>query len=58
MPVLLNLASGRPSWRENGISYARVVGKVGPPIQAGCPALWDYLPPRLEDACQRGLFGE
>ena len=58
MPVLLNLASGRPSWRENGISYARVVGKIAPPIQAGCPVLWDYLQPRLEDARQRGLFGE
>ena len=58
MPVLLNLASNGGSWRENGISYARVVGKVGPPIQAGCPALWDYLQPRLEEARQRGFFGE
>ena len=58
MPVLLNLANSRPSWRENGIRYERVVGKIAPPIQAGCPALWDYLQPRLEDARQRGLFGE
>jgi putative hydrolase of HD superfamily len=58
MPVLLNLASNGGSWRENGISHARVVGKIAPPIQAGCPALWDYLRPRLEDARRRGFFGE
>ena len=58
MPVLLNLAGNGGSWRENGISYARVVGKIAPPIQAGCPALWDYLLPRLEDARRRGFFGE
>ena len=58
MPVLLNLANNGGSWRENGISYARVVGKIAPPIQAGCPALWDYLLPRLEDARRRGFFGE
>ena len=57
MPVLLNLANGRPSWRENGISYARVVSKIAPPIQAGCPALWEYLAPRLAEARQRGYFG-
>lgn len=58
MPVLLNLAGNGGSWRENGISYARVVGKIAPPIQAGCPALWDYLQSRLEDARRRGVFGE
>jgi putative hydrolase of HD superfamily len=58
MPVLLNLAGNGGSWRENRISYARVVGKIAPPIQAGCPALWDYLLPRLEDARRRGFFGE
>ena len=58
MPVLLNLANNGGSWRENGISYARVVGKIAPPILAGCPALWDYLLPRLEDARRRGFFGE
>jgi putative hydrolase of HD superfamily len=57
MPVLLNLANEGQSWRENGISYERVVRRVGPPIQAGCPALWDYLEARLKQERQRGWFG-
>lgn len=57
MPVLLNLANEGQSWRENGISYERVVRRVAPPIQAGCPALWDYLEARLEQERQRGWFG-
>ncbi|MCP3061449.1 HD domain-containing protein [Myxococcus sp. K38C18041901] len=57
MPVLLNLSNEGQSWRENGISHARVVARIAPPIQAGCPALWSYLEGRLEDARQRGLFG-
>jgi putative hydrolase of HD superfamily len=57
MPVLLNLANGGQSWRENGISHERVVRRIAPPIKAGCPALWDYLEARLEDARGKGLFG-
>lgn len=57
MPVLLNLANEGQSWRENGISHERVVRRVAPPIQAGCPALWDYLEARLEEVRQRGWFG-
>jgi len=57
MPVLLNLANQGQSWRENGISYERVVARVRPPVQAGCPALWDYLAPRLEEARGKGFFG-
>ena len=57
MPVLLNLANAGQSWRENGISYERVVGRVASPIKAGCPALWDYLQGRLEEARARGWFG-
>ena len=57
MPVLLNLANNGQSWRENGISYERVVRRVEPQIKAGCPALWNYLQVRLEDANQRGIFG-
>jgi putative hydrolases of HD superfamily len=57
MPVLLNLANDGQSWRENGISYERVVSRVAPPIRAGCPALWAYLEPRLEEARRRDLFG-
>jgi putative hydrolases of HD superfamily len=57
MPVLLNLANHGQSWRENGISYERIVRRVAPPIQAGCPALWDYLEARLERVRQEGWFG-
>jgi putative hydrolases of HD superfamily len=57
MPVLLNLANEGQSWRENGISYERVVHRIKPPIQAGCPALWEYLEARLEEAHSKGLFG-
>jgi putative hydrolase of HD superfamily len=57
MPVLLNLANNGQSWRENGISYQRVVGRIGAPIQAGCPALWAYLEQRLAYAQTQGWFG-
>jgi putative hydrolase of HD superfamily len=56
MPVLLNLANNGQSWRENGISHDRVVKRIGPPIQAGCPALWEYLEARLETARKNGWF--
>jgi putative hydrolases of HD superfamily len=57
MPVLLNLANNGGSWRENGVSYERVVGRVAPQIEAGCPALWSYLEGQLEEAQERGWFG-
>ncbi|WP_239013918.1 HD domain-containing protein [Archangium violaceum] len=57
MPVLLNLANEGQSWRENGVSHERVVRRIAPPINAGCPALWDYLEVRLEEARQKGWFG-
>lgn len=57
MPVLLNLANEGQSWRENGISYERVVRRIAPQIRAGCPALWDHLEARLEEARRSGWFG-
>ena len=57
MPVLLNLANEGQSWRENGIAHERVVRRVGPPIQAGCPALWAYLEEKLEEVKRKGWFG-
>jgi putative hydrolase of HD superfamily len=57
MPVLLNLVNQGGSWRENGITYDRVMKRVGPEINAGCPALWNYLSARLEEAKQLGWFG-
>ncbi|MFN4235916.1 MAG: HD domain-containing protein [Vogesella sp.] len=58
MPVLLNLANNGQSWRENGISYQRVVGRIREPIEQGCPALWAYLAQRLAYAQTQGWFGE
>ena len=57
MPVLLNLANNGQSWRENGISYERVLRRIRPPIESGCPALWQWLAPQLEQAQARGYFG-
>ena len=48
MPVLLNLANDGQSWRENGITYDRVIRRVAPPIRTGCPALWAHIEARLE----------
>lgn len=57
MPVLLNLANNGQSWRENGITYDRVVARVGPQIQAGCPALWAHISARLAAEQAAGWFG-
>ena len=57
MPVLLNLANHGQSWRENGITHARVVGRIAAPIRDGCPALWAWLEGRLAEAQDQGLFG-
>lgn len=56
MPVLLNLANDGQSWRENGITHARVVARVRGQIESGCPALWHHLEARLNDAQARGWF--
>ena len=57
MPVLLNLANNGQSWRENGITYDRVVARVGPQINAGCPELWEHLRRRLDAEKANGWFG-
>lgn len=57
MPALLNLANAGQSWKENGIPHARVVARIGPPIKAGCPALWAYMEQRLDEADRAGWFG-
>lgn len=57
MPVLLNLANAGQSWRENGITHARVVGRIEAQIRNGCPALWEYIEARLEEERARGWFG-
>ena len=56
MPVLLSLAKNGRSWVENGISYERVIRKIKPPIQAGYPALWEYLELGRLTARGKGYF--
>ena len=57
MPVLLNLANNGQSWKDHGITHARVVGRIKGQIQDGCPALWGYLEARLEEERAKGWFG-
>ena len=57
MPVLLNLANDGQSWRESRISYDRVVARVRPEIEGGCPALWQHIAARLEAKRTEGWFG-
>jgi putative hydrolase of HD superfamily len=57
MPVLLNLNNHGQSWRENGISYERVVKRIEAQIKNGCPALWEYLELQLKAAHREGWFG-
>jgi putative hydrolase of HD superfamily len=57
IPIILNLANNGQSWRENGIRYEQVIKRNGPAVQAGCPALWDYLQKELDEAQANGWFG-
>jgi putative hydrolase of HD superfamily len=57
MPVFLNLANQGQSWRDHNVSYERVRTRLQPEIEAGCPALWNYLESRLEQARVAGWFG-
>jgi len=57
IPAILNLARHGQSWVENGIGHAQVVARIGPPIRAGCPALWRFLEPQLDEAERLGWFG-
>jgi putative hydrolase of HD superfamily len=56
MPVLLNLKKNGGSWIENRVSYERVVNRVQPEIESGCPELWEYLKPLLEAGRRKGFF--
>lgn len=40
-PLLLNIAVGGGTWTENGVTEQQVVGRYGPAIRGGAPALWD-----------------
>ena len=55
MLVLPNLSNQVGSWQENGVTYERVVGRVGPEIEIGCPELWTYMKAKLEEARRKGV---
>jgi len=57
IPAILNLARNGQSWVENGIGHAQVVARIGPPIRVGCPSLWRFLEPQLDEAERLGWFG-
>lgn len=57
MPVFINLANQGQSWRENNVPFERVYNRIRAEIEAGSPALWAYLEPRLLDARDQGWFG-
>lgn len=48
-PAVQNLRSGGAGWVEYAVTLAHVEGRVGPWVQAGSPALWEWL--------HRGLRG-
>ncbi len=58
MPVLLNLENNGQSWKENNISYERVIKRIESQINDGFPLLWEYLEARLDDAREKGFFGK
>ena len=58
IPIILNLANNGQSWRENGIRCEQVIQRNGPPVQAGCPALWAYLKEKLDEAQANGWFAQ
>ena len=51
------LALSLERFAESPVDMKRVVHRIKTPIQAGGPALWEYLEARLEEARNRGLFG-
>jgi putative hydrolase of HD superfamily len=55
MPVQLNLSNQGGSWLETGAIYERVVGRVGPEIENGCPELWTYMKAKLGEARRKGI---
>jgi putative hydrolase of HD superfamily len=46
-PMLLNIAEGGTTWREHGISRARVIERNGPHIEPALPQVWEHALDRL-----------
>jgi putative hydrolase of HD superfamily len=51
--VILNHASQGRSWRRHGVGRERIL-EINSRIEAGSPALWQYVQELVEDASRRG----
>lgn len=56
-PILQNVYSGGITWRENGITPARVRELNGPLIRDASPALWRRIDALIAEAEAAGCFG-
>lgn len=56
MRVLLILSNRGGSWLEIGVTYERLLGRVGPEIDNGCPELWTYMKAKLTEARRKGIL--
>lgn len=53
-PMLLNIAEGGSTWREHGITRARVIARNGPHIEPALPAVWAAALAGLDEAAAAG----
>lgn len=53
-PMLLNIAEGGSTWREHGITRARVIDRNGPHIDLALPEVWLRALARLDAATAVG----
>jgi putative hydrolases of HD superfamily len=56
-PILQNVHSHGVTWRENGITPARVRELNGPIIRDASPALWEHIEKLIAQAEADGCFG-
>lgn len=56
-PLLLNYHGGGTAWRENGVTFGRVLQR-NRQIACGAPLLWRYARGLIEDAVKQGFLAE
>ena len=54
-PILHNLETEGVSWQKHGIRKGQVLER-NRPIDAGAPALWEYISRRVEEAVKLGIL--
>jgi putative hydrolase of HD superfamily len=55
-PIMLNVATQGRTWRENKITFDRVMNLNRPIVEAGAPSLVPFLEQLLRDAREKGYF--